>query len=182
MNKHQHATSKQQIEQYSIEPDYSDPGSDDFEALSRDKVMVRSLTQEDLDRVVGIDQKITGQNHRAFFQRKFQEVLFESGVRLSLVAEMEGMVVGFMMARVDFGEFGRTASEAVIDMLGVAEAYRSQQVGHALLSQLLANLATLQVDSVRSEVEWNNFGLLGFLESCGFVPSQRLALSCDLCF
>ena len=182
MNKLQHPTSKQQIEQYSVEPDYSDPGSDDFDALSRDKVMIRSLAQQDLDPVVRIDQKITGRNHRDFFQRKFQEVLFESGVRISLVAEMDGMVVGFMMARVDFGEFGRTASEAVIDMLGVAKAFRSQQVGHALLSQLLANLASLQVESVRSEVEWNNFGLLGFLESCGFVPSQRLALSCDLAF
>ncbi len=182
MNKLQHPTSKQQIEQFSVESDYSDPGGDDFDALSRDKVMIRSLTQQDLDSVVRIDQKITGRNHRDFFQRKFQEVLFESGVRISLVAEMDGMVVGFMMARVDFGEFGRTASEAVIDMLGVAKAFRSQQVGHALLSQLLANLASLQVESVRSEVEWNNFGLLGFLESCGFVPSQRLALSCDLAF
>jgi ribosomal protein S18 acetylase RimI-like enzyme len=180
MKKHQNPTSKQQIEQYSVEPDYSDPSGDDFDALSRDKVMIRSLTPEDLDPVVRIDQKITGNDHRAFFQRKFQEVLFESGVRISLVAEVDGMVVGFMMARVDFGEFGRTASEAVIDMLGVARAFRSQQVGHALLSQLLTNLASLQVESVRSEVEWNNFGLLGFLESCGFVPSQRLALSCNL--
>ena len=176
-NKRQHPTSIQQIDQYSVEPDHSDPASDDFDALSRDKVMIRSLTREDLDPVVRIDRKITGQDRRAFYLRKFQEVLFESGVRISLIAEIDEMVVGFIMARVDFGEFGRTASEAVIDTLGVAKAFRSQQVGHALLSQILVNLASLQVESVRSEVEWNNFGLLGFLESCGFVPSQRLALS-----
>ncbi len=161
-------------------PDYSDPTRDEFDDLSRDKVLVRSLAQGDLDHVVRIDAKITGHDRRDFFQRKFQDVLFESGVRVSLIAEIDGMVVGFMMARVDFGEFGRTASEAVIDTLGVAKAFRSQHVGHALLAQLLGNLTTLQVESVRSEVEWNNFGLLGFLESCGFVMSQRLALSCDL--
>ena len=161
-------------------PDYSDPTRDEFDDLSRDEVLVRSLAQEDLDQVVRIDAKITGHHRRDFFKRKFQEVLFESGVRISLIAEIDGMVVGFMMARVDFGEFGRTASEAVIDTLGVTKAFRSQHVGHALLAQLLGNLATLQVDSVRSEVEWNNFGLLGFLESCGFVLSQRLALSCGL--
>ena len=161
-------------------PDYSDPTRDEFDDLSRDEVLVRSLAQDDLDHVVRIDAKITGHDRRNFFKRKFQEVLFESGVRVSLIAEIDGMVVGFMMARVDFGEFGRQGSEAVIDTLGVAKAFRSQHVGHALLSQLLANLATLQVESVRSEVEWNNFGLLGFLESCGFVLSQRLALSCDL--
>ena len=161
-------------------PDYSDPTRDEFDDLSRDKVLVRSLAQEDLNQVVRIDGKITGHDRRDFFQRKFQEVLFESGVRVSLIAEIDGMVVGFMMARVDFGEFGRSASEAVIDTLGVTEAFRSQHVGHALLAQLLGNLAILQVDSVRSEVEWDNFGLLGFLASCGFVPSQRLALSCSL--
>lgn len=161
-------------------PDYSDPSRNEFDDLSRDEVLVRSLAHEDLDQVVRIDRKITGHDRREFFQRKFQEVLYESGVRLSLIAEIDGMVVGFMMARVDFGEFGRTASEAVIDTLGVAKAFRSQRVGHALLAQLLGNLATLQVESVRSEVTWNNFGLLGFLESCGFKPSQRLALSCDL--
>lgn len=163
-----------------LTPDYSDPTRDEFDDLSRDRVLVRSLVQEDLDQVVRIDAKITGHDRRDFFQRKFQEVLFESGVRVSLIAEIDDMVVGFMMARVDFGEFGRSASEAVIDTLGVATAFRSQHVGHALLTQLLANLATLQVDSVRSEVEWNNFGLLGFLESCGFNLSQRLALSCAL--
>ena len=178
--KTQHPTSLQQMEQYSIEPDYSDPGSDDFDALSRDKVWVRSLVQEDFESVVRIDNRITGQDRRSFFERKFREVLFESGVRMSLIAEIDGMVVGFMMARVDFGEFGRTSSEAVIDTLGVAKAFREQHVGQALLSQLLANLSTLQVETVRSEVEWNNFGLLGFLESCGFLPSQRLALSCSL--
>lgn len=162
------------------EADYSDPGSDDFDALSRDKVLIRSLAQEDLDAVVRIDRKITGRDRRAYFQRKFEEVLYESGVRISLIAEIDDIAVGFMMARVDFGEFGRTASEAVIDTLGVARAFRSQQVGHALLSQLLTNLTSLQVESVRSEVEWNSFGLLGFLESCGFTPSQRLALSCTL--
>jgi len=161
-------------------PDYSDPSRNEFDDLSRDKVLVRSLAQEDLDQVVRIDKKITGHDRRKFFKRKFQEVLYESGIRISLIAEIDGMVVGFMMARVDFGEFGRTASEAVLDTLGVAKDFRSQHVGHALLAQLLGNLATLQVESVRSEVEWNNFGLLGFLESCGFVLSQRLALSCSL--
>lgn len=160
--------------------DYSDPTRNEFDDLSRDKVLVRSLEQEDFEQVVRIDAKITGHDRGDFYQRKFQEVLFESGVRLSLIAEIDGMVVGFMMARVDSGEFGRTASEAVIDTLGVAAAFRSQNVGHALLAQLLGNLAILHVDSVRSEVEWNNFSLLGFLESCGFVLSQRLALSCDL--
>ena len=178
--KRKHPTSTRQIEQYSAEPDYSGQSSDDFDALSRDKVLIRSLTPEDLDPVVLIDTRIVGKDRRDFFLRKFEEVLYESGVRVSLIAEIDGMIAGFMMARVDFGEYGRAAPEAVIDTFGVAKAFRSQQVGHALVSQLLANLASLHVETVRTEVDWDNFGLLGFLASCGFVPSQRLVLSCSL--
>ena len=46
-----------------------------------------------------------------------------------------------------------------------------------LVSQLLANLTSLHVESVRTEVEWNRFDLLRFLDRCGFRPGQQLSLS-----
>ena len=65
---------------------------------------------------------------------------------ITLVAEMEGRAVGFVMARVDFGEFGLVEPTAVIDTLGVHIDYRNQGIGRALLSQLLVNLMTLRVE------------------------------------
>ena len=44
-------------------------------------------------------------------------------------------------------------------------------------AQLLANLTSLHVESVRTEVEWNRFDLLRFLDRCGFRPGQQLSLS-----
>ena len=81
------------------------------------------------------------------------------------------------MARVDFGEFGRAATAAVIDTIGVDPAASGKHVGRALVSQLLANLTSLHVESVRTEVEWNRFDLLRFLDRCGFRPGQQLSLS-----
>ncbi len=45
------------------------------------------------------------------------------------------------------------------------------------MSQLMANLSTLQVETVRTEIAWNNFALLDFLAKHGFAPCQRLVLS-----
>ncbi len=45
------------------------------------------------------------------------------------------------------------------------------------MSQLMANLATLHVETARTEITWNNFGLLDFLAKHGFTPCQRLVLS-----
>ena len=104
------------------EIDYSHPAADDFEALSRDKVPVRSMRAKDLDALVAIDRRITGRDRRAYYEQKLAETLDETGVRVSLVAEQDGHPVGFIMARVDFGEFGRTEPEAVIDTIGVDPA------------------------------------------------------------
>ncbi|MEE9570451.1 MAG: GNAT family N-acetyltransferase, partial [Gammaproteobacteria bacterium] len=57
-------------EQYGVEPDYSDPSTDDFEALSRDRIFVRSLRSDDLDAVVRIDSQNTGRDRLEYFRRK----------------------------------------------------------------------------------------------------------------
>ncbi len=167
----------QGLQDHAIEIDFSDSSGDDFEALSRDKIPIRSLQAEDINAVLRIDQKITGQDRGEYYRRKFAEVLEESGVRISLVAELDDQVVGFIMARVDYGEFGRTDTVAVIDSIGVAPVAKGQHVGSALMDQLLANLRTLRVQVARTEVEWNHFDLNRFLERRGFYPSPHLALS-----
>ena len=144
---------------------------------ARDQVTVRPLKWEDLAAVDRIDAKLTGWDRSAYCIAKFREVLDETGIRVSVVAEDNGIVTGFIMARADYGEFGRADKTAVIDTIGVHPAYSGSGVGHALLSQLLVNLAVLQVESVRTKVEHENFGLWSFLSRRGFMPSQRLLLT-----
>ena len=160
----------------SYEPDHADTDTGEPAALSRDRILIRSLESRDIDAVVRIDQKITGRDRRAYYERKFTEVLQESGIRISMVAENDDQVLGFIMARVDYGEFGQTDTVAVLDTLGVAPGFREHNVGRALTSQLFANLRSLRVELVRTSLAWNDFGLSRFLERCGFWPSQRLAL------
>lgn len=155
---------------------YSSSGGNDYESLSRDRALVRSLKEEDLAAVVRIDGKLTGVDRAAYYRSKFREMLIESGIRVSLVAEDDGVVTGFVMARVDFGEFGKVDKAAVIDTIGVHPAYAGSGMGHALLSQLLLNLSTLQVEYVRVLVSTEDFNLQRFLHARGFGPSQRLVL------
>ncbi len=158
-------------------PDFSEPEGDDFEALSRDRLPVRSLREDDLDAIVRIDGKLTGRDRHDYFAAKMREALGESGIRVSLVAEVDGRVAGYVMARVDYGEFGQAEPGAVIDTIGVDPGFGRHGIGTALLSQLLANLDSLRVERVHTKVAWNNFPLLGFLQRCGFAPAQQLVLS-----
>ena len=153
---------------------HSSAGGNDYDRLARDRILIRSFKKEDLAAVVRIDGKITGREHPEYFAAKSREMLDEAGVRVSIVAEDDGIVSGFIMARVDFGEFGKIDAEAVIDTIGVHPAYKGAGVGHALLSQLLLNLANLKVETVRTQVSRENYGLQRFLYKCGFDISQRL--------
>ena len=157
--------------------DYSDPGGDDFQSLSRDRVPVRSMQSDDLATVIRIDAKFTGRERGDYYTAKLQEMLGETGVRVSLLAEVDGLPVGYIMARLDYGEYGRTEPVAVIDTIGVHPGFGHHGVGSALMSQLLINLGALHVESIRTNVTWNNFALLNFLDRSGFAPAQRLVLS-----
>lgn len=158
-----------------FEKDFSDPSGDDFEALARDHIPVRSMIEADLPAIISIDQKITGKDRTAYYEGKLAEMLSESGVRVSLVAEIDGQFAGFVMARVDYGEYGRTNQTAIVDTIGVSPAFDHRGVGPALMSQLMINLRSLKVETVHTCVEWNQYSLLAFLERNGFHPSQRLS-------
>ena len=157
------------------ELDYSQAAPADFGPLARDRIPIRAIREGDLAAVTAIDREATGRDRSGYFEEKFAEALYESDVRVSLVAELDGRSVGFIMARVDLGDFGRTEPAAELDTIGVLPDYRAHGVGRALLSQLMANLASLRVERVLTEVDWDDHGLLAFLARCGFRPSSCLA-------
>jgi predicted N-acetyltransferase YhbS len=155
--------------------DWSAPQANDYEQLARDAADVRLLAAKDLDDVVRIDRHVTGRDRRAYVQHALDEALRETGVRISLAARVDGIMAGYVMARADLGDFGRTEPVAVIDTLGVAPEYAHRGVGHALLQQLFLNLNALRIERVETVVAVSALPLLGFFLDAGFAPAQRLA-------
>lgn len=142
---------------------------------ARDSADVRTLSVKDLEDVVRIDHHITGRERRAYMQHALDEALRESGVRISLAARVDGVMAGYVMARADLGDFGRTEPVAVLDTIGVAPEYAQRGVGHALLEQLFFNLDALRIERIETQVESRALELLGFFYGAGFAPAQRLA-------
>ncbi len=164
-------------EEEPAELDYSSPVGDPGNALSRDRIPVRSMKAEDLAKIVSIDAANTGTKRRDYYTRKQYETLEQSGVQVSLVAEEDGYPVGFIMARVDFGEFGRAGTEAVMDSIGVDPGFHGKGIGRALMARLMGNLGSLRVETVRTEVAWTDTRLTDYFAGVGFAPAQRIALT-----
>jgi predicted N-acetyltransferase YhbS len=148
--------------------------------LETDHVTVRALCAEDVDAVVRIDRQATGRARDAYYKGKIASALEPNAVHTSLAAELDEHVVGFMIARVYYGEFGRSEPTAIIDSVGVDRGYLRRRVGDALMRQLLMNLRALGVEHIESVVDWQEHELMRFFAHHGFAPAPRLCLRLDL--
>src|SRR5688572_3825488 len=107
------------------------PGSEEWQ-----DVRVRNLAPADLAAVIELDANVTGRRRLEYFENKLAQALHETGVRVSLAAEVDGAFAGFLLARVWYGEFGALEPFAVLDTLGVHPGLAGRGVGRALLAQV----------------------------------------------
>jgi len=145
-----------------------------------DEIVVRRLLPRDLDRVIALDAHVTGGSRSEYIKHKLELNLLESSVEVSLAAEVDGSLVGYLLARVYYGEFGVAEPVAVMDTLGVDPDFRRKGIGTALLDQLCTNLRGLEIFHLRTEVGWDRQGLLHFFHAEGFRPSDRICLELDI--
>ena len=143
-------------------------------------VVVRNLRAMDLDAVILLDAKNVGRRRDEFFKLKLRQALSDTGITVSLAAELDGAFVGFLLARVFYGEFGVTEPVAVMDVIDVHPDFRGHHVATSLLDQLRTNLLGLGIGVLRTEVGFDSTELVGFFRREGFVLAQRLCLDLHL--
>jgi ribosomal protein S18 acetylase RimI-like enzyme len=148
----------------------------DAGCLETDAVEVSALLAEDLDAIVRIDKAITGRSRMGFLRHRLDAALRDASVRVALKAHVEGNLVGFVLGAIYYGEFGVPEPSAVVDVIGVHPEFAGRHVGAALFRQLEMQLGALGIDTLRTEVDWSQQGLLHFLEHQGFTPAARLCL------
>jgi N-acetylglutamate synthase-like GNAT family acetyltransferase len=157
------------------EINFGAPQANDDERLALERAEVRAMRREDLREIARIDRGITGRDRSGYIAALLAETLDDSAIRVSLCARLEGAIAGFVMARADFGDFGRTAPVAVVDTIGVDVGHWKSGVGRCLMAQLFANLGELHIERVETLVAATDLALLGFFQHVGFRPSQRLS-------
>lgn len=151
-----------------------------MEQTPRDEVLVRNITPADLEAIVHIDAANAGRVRDRFLKLKLDQAFKDTGIAVSLAAELDGRVVGFLLARVYYGEFGTVEPSAVMDVVGVSPDYQRRHVASALVDQLRMNLLGLGIRTLQTQVRWDNTELIGFFQREGFAVAQRLCLDLDL--
>jgi len=148
--------------------------------LEEQDVLVRRLRPDDLDAVIALDAKVIGRRRKEYFKLKLKQALSDTGIEVSLGAELDEIFVGFLLARVYYGEFGALEHVAVLDTMAVKPDFQGRGVGTALVDQLRVNLLGLGIQTLQTEVSWTNPRLLTFFNREGFLPAPRYCLDLDL--
>ena len=154
----------------------NDNDTDGASGHVHDHVVVRTLREDDLAALVDMDATIMRRRRQEYFRDKVTSALRDSRIHLSLVAEVDGKVAGFLMAKVHYGEFGRPEPTAVIDSIGVHAELHGRHVGGKLMEEFIRHARLLDIEKIRTEVAWDDTALLGFLAHFGYGPSGRLVL------
>ena len=138
-------------------------------------VKIRTLKKEDLDAIVEIDERVLGESRRNYWERKL-ELMNNKSSQISLVAELEGRVVGFILGDISGSEFGVPETIGWIDTIGVEPAYQKKGLATALAHELILNLKSFGVKTIYTLVSWNDWDLLQFFHAMGFSRGDMINL------
>ncbi len=149
------------------------------ESKETENIVIRRLRPADLGPVIDIDSRASGRRRTEYFKLKLKMAMNETGIEVSLAAELDGMFVGFLIARVYYGDFGVAEPAAILEVVGVHPDFRGRGIGHALIGQLATNLLGLGVGRISTEVNWSDPAMMTFMQREGFVPAERFCLDLD---
>lgn len=131
-------------------------------------VTVRPVEPTDLDAIVRIDERLSGHTRKEYWRRRL-DVAALRPPWMSLVAEADGRVVGFLFGWVGESEFGIAEPTGWIDLVGVDPPYRGRGIGLALVGRFMRSAEELRaIRRVRTLLDLTQADVREFFLRLGF--------------
>jgi len=138
-------------------------------------VKIRRLEKGDLEAIVEIDVKILGEKRRDYWEARLSG-LDERSSQASLVAELSGEVIGFILGDISGWEFGVPDTIGWIETVGIDPGYQKKGIARALAGELIQNLKAIGVMTIYTLVNWDDWDLLQFFHAIGFTRGDMINL------
>lgn len=134
------------------------------------EVRIRPLQDTDLGAITGLDEVIGGEYRPDVWEMRLGYYM-RRDPDASLVAELDGKVVGFMLGEVRAGEFGLEQPTGWIEVMGVDPEVRGRAIGRRLADSMLEYFTGRGATTVRTLVDADMDGIGKFFEALGFTPA-----------
>jgi len=134
------------------------------------KTIVRKMEEEDIESVLEIDRKITGFDRATTYTRTPTNYV-GGELDISVVAEAEGKIVGFLLGRVTDSPYD-VGDSYLLELIGVDPEYKRRGLGRRLVSAFEKACQEKGASSIRVLVSWHDWWLLSFLRSLEFSRGE----------
>jgi ribosomal protein S18 acetylase RimI-like enzyme len=137
--------------------------------------IIRAMTIKDLQSIAEIDTKVLGLKRPGYWEVKLALVEKRSSMS-SLVAELDGKVVGFIIGDASGWEYGIPDTVGWIDTIGVHPDYQRRGIAKMLMTEMINNLKKVGVTTINTFVSWRDWELLKFFDANGFQRGSMMNL------
>ena len=141
--------------------------------------VIRTMVSSDLDPIIKIDVKVLEKSRPEYWEMKF-DLVEKQPQFSSLVAEMNGKVIGFIIGGASRWEYGVPENIGWVDTIGVDPDYQRKGVAKMLFKKMTYELKKMGVDTVTTFVNRRDPLLLEFFNSLGFQKGDMLNLELDI--
>ena len=141
-------------------------------------LLVRKIKLEDARDISRIDAEITKSDTKTDFGQIIADQV-RKDEDASLVAELNGKVVGYMISYTIYAGFGLEKS-AWIATLGVDSRFMGKGIGKRLAEEILAVYREKGIKHIFTSVRWDSVDLLSFFKTLGFDRSSFINLRKEL--
>ncbi len=143
-----------------------------------DNLLIRKLKKEDAEEISKIYHAITKTTNVDDF-RKIVSQLAQRDEDASIVAEIDGKLVGYLISYTLIGGFG-IAKSAWVANLGVNPKHMGQGIGEKMAEEIFKYHKNKKIKFIYTSVKWDSTDLLSFFKTLGFDRSEFINLKKNL--
>lgn len=143
-------------------------------------VRIRSLILDDLPKIKRIEKKILFSRDQAHIEISYPDYIKEGSEEATLGAEIDGELVGFLIGRTSYWEYGNSLKTGWIVAMGILPGYQGIGIGKILGNQIITYFKKEEVRRIKAIVDWDQSDLIAYFKALGFLKSTEFVLHKDL--
>ncbi len=139
------------------------------------ELKIRRITLNDAEDIQRIIRAISGDTSEIDFGKVINHNYGDEESKISIAAEINGRVAGFMISNILYAGFGLDRSAWIVN-LGVDPDLMGQGIGKKMAEEIFEIYRKRGIKHIYSSVMWDSIDLLSFFKTLGFERSNFINL------
>lgn len=135
---------------------------------------------EDIPAIKEIEKKIIFSRDQDYIDVAVSQNIEEGPKEATLGAELDGKLVGFLIGRTAYWEYGSVSKTGWVVAVGVLPELQGTGIGKMLGDRVIKYFKKENARTLKALVDWDQADLITYFKALGFVKNTEMILQLDL--